>query len=208
VPVDCPGCESTIDPDRLNAAAQTARCEHCGEVRPRVSIPTHSDGTPDGSIAGWEFTWTPGDYGMNVVARRQRERPGILGYGAGMLAAAPALVAHGAGRVAWIVCGPAVAFGVLCRSPVTLRLARDRVALKVGATRPFRSVPTEDVFQFQVTRRRDSEGGESFAVAMHVGCELITIWGSPPLSAAQIVCNRLNEALFLVLGPPKAAPYR
>jgi hypothetical protein len=79
-----------------------------------------------------------------VVARRQRERPRIVGYGAGVLAAAPSLLAHGAGRLAWIVCGAAVAFGVLYRSPVTLRLARDRVALKMGAVRarPQRSSAT------------------------------------------------------------------
>jgi hypothetical protein len=58
-------CTGPLERDRdragLNAATQTAECEQCGEVRPKVSIPTRRDETPDGSIAGWEFTWTPGD---------------------------------------------------------------------------------------------------------------------------------------------------
>jgi hypothetical protein len=172
-------------------------------------IPTLRDGTPDGSLVGWEFAWKPDEHGMTVVASLQKDPMGVAAYVAGTLLAASAFVAHGSGRTACIAFGGlAVAFGGSLRRPVTLSLARDRVALKTSAIRSIRSFPTEDVFQFQVTRQRESEGGETFAIAMHVGCELIPIWRNPRRSAAEVVCNHLNEALFLVLTPPKSAPYR
>jgi hypothetical protein len=93
----------------------------------------------------------------------------------------------------------------IAQRPLSLRLDRD---LFVWNQLFRRTVRSEDVSKFRVVERADDDG-KVFALVLYAAPSTIaTIWSSSSQVEAQLVCKRLNEALFVVHAPPKEAPYR
>jgi hypothetical protein len=198
-----------LDAGTLNAVAQTGECADCGEVRPRVEW-------AEGSVADWMLTRTHGAGGPDFIALRRSPAVGK----SSRLAIASALVlttttAVLAGKMPAAL-GCLLSAGLLLLllgpKPIRIELDRNRLVWTSSSGMHFsRSVPISTLVQFQVTAvwDPDRDDGKAWALGASLGpgktvhiCEFSTP------SSARLVCDRLNEALFLALAQPSLGPYR
>jgi hypothetical protein len=206
MPFTCPSCNGAVDPGSLNPVAQTGHCAQCGQVRPKVELST-------GPVAEWLFTWHKHGEGVGVVARHQKHGvKGLVGLVASLILAAFGVfpVALGA-RVFFVLLGAVLAMANALRlRPRSVRLTRQQFAWHPEWSPFVRSEQAERVIGFFVEKRKDSEGGEYFVLTARVaGHNRVTLCSDQSSARLQPACDRLNEALFLVMGAPsKTGPYR
>jgi hypothetical protein len=216
MPVTCLSCENALEADSLDAAAQTALCPKCGAVHPQVELPT-------GPTEGWLVTWLRPVDGGGVVARYEAPVvPSVLRTAVGVfLVAAGAFVISPVGRAVTVLLGAlACGFAALHLRPTRVRMSRDGLEFLTPYRLSKRSVPAADLLGFRVEERDRGEEGKFHVVVARISPRpgvRPSVARRPPImvfshgnrSKSQKVCDRLNEALFLVMQPQVGAgPYR